>query len=393
MNRNEVQSFLIRRFITVIALASVAEYFLITFLNGTILPFAMRIYFGNNYLEGRVSILTILAAIFLSILCLILTLVGNILPGGASDAVHSLADSITSLMVRIFNGSGPDIRTPRITATSQSVFVLVVLVYVVLIVIPYLLAGFVYVRTVIRKMKEIEEAEHQRNLEYEKKRNLMISDIAHDIRTPVTTIAGYSQAIVSGKVPKEEVDDYLGAVMTKSQRLTELVNLLFDYVKLDSEGFTMDRKPLDICETVRECAVFAFDDIEKKGMELDVDIPEEPVMVSADKIHISRAVTNLITNAVKHNESGTKIGLLVEPLEKKVKITVADTGNEIPSELAENLFDPFVMGEKSRTTKNGTGLGLSIVKKTVDMHGGTVELKASSPEGYTKSFVITLDQN
>ena len=392
MNRKEVQSYLIKRFIIIIAITSVAEYLLLTLLNRNVLPLIMRIYFGNNYLEGRVSALTIVAAIFLTILTLIVKFFAFILPSPLSGGVTSVAELLTSLMQLMFSAGGSGSGSPNVSSINQIVFLMMLVAYVVLIALPYVISGFIFVRVVISKMKEIEEEERSRNREYERKRNLMISDIAHDIRTPVTTISGYSQAIMAGKVRDEELDDYLEAIRNKSGRLTELVGLLFDYVRLDSEGFEMDRKPLDICETVRECIAFVYDDIEKKEMEIDIDVPEEPVMVSADKIHISRAVTNLITNAVKHNESGTKIGLSVTPLEKQVKISVADNGNEIPAELAENLFDPFVMGEKSRTTRSGSGLGLSIVKKTVEMHEGTIELVSPFEGGYTKAFVITLQR-
>lgn len=392
MNRKEVQSYLIKRFIIIIAITSVAEYLLLTLLNRNVLPLIMRIYFGNNYLEGRVSALTIVAAILLTILTLIVKFFAFILPSPLSGGVTSVAELLTSLMQLMFSAGGSGSGSPNVSSINQIVFLMMLVAYVVLIALPYVISGFIFVRVVISKMKEIEEEERSRNREYERKRNLMLSDIAHDIRTPVTTISGYSQAIMAGKVRDEELDDYLEAIRNKSGRLTELVGLLFDYVRLDSEGFEMDRKPLDICETVRECIAFVYDDIEKKEMEIDIDVPEEPVMVSADKIHISRAVTNLITNAVKHNESGTKIGLSVTPLEKQVKISVADNGNEIPAELAENLFDPFVMGEKSRTTRSGSGLGLSIVKKTVEMHEGTIELVSPFEGGYTKAFVITLQR-
>lgn len=392
MNRKEVQSYLIKRFIIIIAITSVAEYLLLTLLNRNVLPLIMRIYFGNNYMEGRVSALTIVAAILLTILTLIVKFFAFILPSPLSGGVTSVAELLTSLMQLMFSAGGSGSGSPNVSSINQIVFLMMLVAYVVLIALPYVISGFIFVRVVISKMKEIEEEERSRNREYERKRNLMISDIAHDIRTPVTTISGYSQAIMAGKVRDEELDDYLEAIRNKSGRLTELVGLLFDYVRLDSEGFEMDRKPLDICETVRECIAFVYDDIEKKEMEIDIDVPEEPVMVSADKIHISRAVTNLITNAVKHNESGTKIGLSVTPLEKQVKISVADNGNEIPAELAENLFDPFVMGEKSRTTRSGSGLGLSIVKKTVEMHEGTIELVSPFEGGYTKAFVITLQR-
>jgi len=392
LNRKEVQSYLIKRFIIIIAITSVAEYLLLTLLNRNVLPLIMRIYFGNNYMEGRVSALTIVAAILLTILTLIVKFFAFILPSPLSGGVTSVAELLTSLMQLMFSAGGSGSGSPNVSSINQIVFLMMLVAYVVLIALPYVISGFIFVRVVISKMKEIEEEERSRNREYERKRNLMISDIAHDIRTPVTTISGYSQAIMAGKVRDEELDDYLEAIRNKSGRLTELVGLLFDYVRLDSEGFEMDRKPLDICETVRECIAFVYDDIEKKEMEIDIDVPEEPVMVSADKIHISRAVTNLITNAVKHNESGTKIGLSVIPLEKQVKISVADNGNEIPAELAENLFDPFVMGEKSRTTRSGSGLGLSIVKKTVEMHEGTIELVSPFEGGYTKAFVITLQR-
>lgn len=390
MNRSEVQSFLIGRFILTIAVTSIVEYLLLTILNGKVLPVIMMIYFGNNYAEGRVSFITIAAAIVLTIVSLLLRLLASLLPALPGDLVSDLADRVALLMVRIFNDSGSVKGIPRVTIINQTVFLLMLMMYFILIAVPYLVSGIFYVRMVVRMMKKIEEDEHRRNMEYERRRNLMLSDIAHDIRTPITTISGYSQAITSGKVKPGELDEYLTAIRNKSGRLTELVGLLFDYVKLDSEGFEPDLKPVDICEVARECVAFLYDDMENKEMELDIDIPEEPFVVSADKIHLSRAITNLINNAVKHNEKGTLLRISVLPEGSSVTVEVADSGEKIPEEIAEHIFDPFVMGESSRSTKNGSGLGLSIVKKTVEMHGGTVELKELSGDPYTKAFVITI---
>ena len=134
----------------------------------------------------------------------------------------------------------------------------------------------------------------------------MLSDIAHDLRTPMTTVNGYAKALADGMVVEPEKQlEYLQAIQNKSARMNDLIHLLFEYVKLDSEGFSLDRKETDLSELLRENAALIYADFEDAGMEFEIDIPEEVVSVSVDPIQFSRVITNLLNNAMKHNESGS----------------------------------------------------------------------------------------
>ena len=179
--------------------------------------------------------------------------------------------------------------------------------------------------------------------------------------------------------------------------MNDIVQMLFNYVRLDSDGFDLVRAPVDICELVRECAALAYQDVEDAGMEFDIDIPEEKIMVSADKIQMSRVVTNLLTNAVKHNDKGTHIGVKVTSDSDDTRIYISDSGKEIDKELASDIFEPFVMGDKSRSSKGGSGLGLSIARKVVELHGWKIKLVQRPEIGryhlgdiYGKVFVIII---
>ena len=228
----------------------------------------------------------------------------------------------------------------------------------------------------------------------------MLSDIAHDLRTPMTTVSGYANALADGMVrdPQQQAA-YLDAIQRKSHRMNDLINLLFEYVKLDSEGFSLDRKPHDLCEIARENAALIYSDVEDAGMTLDVEIPDEPIMVSVDEVQISRVITNLLTNAMRHNDKGTRIMLCLFRQEGVIHLMVADSGSVIPKDLEEHLFEPFARGDASRKSSGGSGLGLSIAKKVVEMHGWRMKL-VQQPQiqhypfvaKYAKAFLIQIKE-
>ena len=123
-------------------------------------------------------------------------------------------------------------------------------------------------------------------------------------------------------VSPEEQGKYLETIMNKSFRMNELIQLLFDYVKLKSDGFQIQKEPLELCEFLRECSAVQYQDILDAGMELQVEIPEKELWIQADKVQFSRALTNLLVNAVRHNEKGTEIGVyLTEEDDLHVTIT------------------------------------------------------------------------
>lgn len=253
----------------------------------------------------------------------------------------------------------------------------------------------------MREFKQIQREREEAQKEFDRKRNLMLSDIAHDLRTPMTTVSGYAKALSDGMVTDpERRQEYLESIQNKSVRMNDLINLLFEYVKLDSDGFTLDRKELDLCELLRENAALVYSEVESAGMELEVEIPEAKALVSADAVQLSRVVTNLLTNAMRHNGSGTKIGLFMIRELDRIYILVADSGSFISDELQQKLFEPFARGDDSRGSSGGSGLGLSIAKKIVQMHGWDLKLVQqpqiqhyAGVERYAKAFVITLNMN
>lgn len=257
--------------------------------------------------------------------------------------------------------------------------------------VPIVGAAVWFARIVVEEVQRMDKQEEETRLKYEKARNLMLSDIAHDLRTPITTIAGYSKALNDGMVTSEEKrKEYLEAIENKSERMSDLITLLFEYVRLDSDNFSLKKTKVDITELLRENAALLYSDVEEKGMEFTIEIPEEPCMVEVDKLQFSRVITNLINNALKHNNSGTEICLQMKKIGKLIQITVSDNGNMISPMIAEHIFEPFVVADASRESKGGSGLGLSIAKKIVQMHGGTLELKQYYEE-HRKSFIVKIN--
>ena len=229
----------------------------------------------------------------------------------------------------------------------------------------------------------------------------MISNIVHDRKTPMTTVYGYAKALNDGIVPADKQPEYHEAIMAKTERMNEIALLLLDYVKLDSEGFTIKKERIDICELVRSCCALCYTDVESAGDEIDIDIPEKPLLISADSVQLKRVITNLIMNAIRHNPDGTKIGVFLKcesmSTAEDIRIFVADSGPVIPSPLCEQIFEPFVTGDESRTSGSGTGLGLAISARICEMHEFDLKL-VQKPEifryhlddAYRKVFVVAM---
>lgn len=261
---------------------------------------------------------------------------------------------------------------------------------IVLFVIPILATIHMFTKVILDEVARLEEEKMAFQKEYEKKRNLMLSDIAHDLRTPITTIAGYAKALNDGMVTGEDKKrEYLEAIENKSDRMNNLINLLYEYVKLDSDRFALKKEQVDLAELLRENAALLYPDVEEKGMEFVVDIPEQPCMVEMDPLQVSRVVTNLINNSIRHNEPGTTITLEFKDVFYNREIIISDDGEPIEESVVEHIFEPFAVGDASRRTKGGSGLGLSIARRIVEMHGWSIDL-FQNKRGYKKAFIINI---
>ena len=249
---------------------------------------------------------------------------------------------------------------------------------------------FIQMRNTFNDMAEQMEQNAKEKIEIEQRRNLLLSDIAHDLKTPITTISGYATALIDGliKNPEKEVQ-YLEAIKAKSLRMDELIMLLFEYVKLDSVGFTLNREQLDLAELLRENIALLYTDFETKKIGINMDIPDEEVNYEVDRIQFSRVIANLLNNAIRYNPQGSLVTIKMF-VDDCIQIVIGDNGEPIKEEIVDHIFEPFVTGDESRTTRSGSGLGLSIAKKVVTMHGGDLVLDHKINDDYTKAFVITL---
>lgn len=319
-----------------------------------------------------------------SILQMLLYVALSFLPGGLDGYAQRVIGQRMGDSMRII------VDSPLFVGTGGALLrLLVIVVFLALIfvsVLPYLAGAFYYYRAVTRKVNELMEEEKEQQIAYDRERNLLLSDIAHDIKTPITTLCSYSKALSDDLVQGEKRQEYLQAIYNKSMRMNELITLLFEYVKLDSVGFELHREECDLGEMLRECTASLYSDYEERMIELRAEIPETPVPYNMDKLQMMRAVTNLLTNAVRYGKEGGKTLVKLSDY----TITVADDGLPIDDELARHIFDPFSRGDRARRTEGGSGLGLSIASKIVTMHGGELKLDCNYGHGYTKAFRMTL---
>lgn len=378
MQKRTLKWFFIKNFLVILLCIYIAQGFLDILYRQAVLPLL------TNLLEMQQITVSGGGNILLLFLQLALFYLASLLPGGAGLYLQSfIAD-------RISDGPQIQISSPFYQGFQGVLLNLASFLFLLFLLglslVPYLAGAFWYYRIVTRKINELLEEEKERQLDFERKRSLLLSDIAHDIKTPITTICGYSRALSEGVASEEKSRDYLDAVYEKALRIDELITLLFEYVKLDSEGYALHKKTGDLAELLRETVAAFYTDFEEKQIALTIDIPEEPVPCEMDSLQMRRAVTNLLTNALRYGKENGKVLVRL----KSYSITVADDGKPIDPDFAERIFEPFSREDSARTTKEGNGLGLSITAKIIQMHGGSLALNSTFGEGYTKAFQIKM---
>lgn len=398
MHREEsLQFFLIKRFIQIMAVVGIVEYIVTFLVNQYVMPVVLVRFFPKYLHEISVGGVEIFLLLITVLLLLLVSLLQLLLPAAVRGSVQLAGEQIQRTTLYLLPGLHTNASMIQMERREMVALFLVMSGVALLILLPYAVGAFIYARITLREFREVQKEREQAKLEFDRKRNLMLSDIAHDLRTPMTTVAGYAKALSDGMVKDPgQRQEYLEAIQNKSVRMNDLINLLFEYVKLDSEGFALDKEPLDLCELLRENAALIYSDVETAGMELDVQIPESRIEVTGDKIQLSRVVTNLLTNAIRHNPPGTRIGILVQKEVDRIDVMIADSGELIGDDLVNKMFEPFAKADASRKG-GGSGLGLSIARKVVQMHGWKLFVVQQpqiqhypGAERYAKAFVICI---
>jgi len=229
--------------------------------------------------------------------------------------------------------------------------------------------------------------ENRKKLEQDKQK--MLADISNDLKTPITVIQGYAKGIHDGMVSVEEQQQYLETIYKKAEGLTELINTFYEYSKMEHPDYSLNLEQIDICIFLRDYMADKYNELDLGGFEMEVDIPEERILCKIDRVQLKRAFDNIVNNAIKHNVSGTTLTCILASMEGYVRVTMADNGYGIQEEISHDIFEPFVVGEKSRS-KHGSGLGLTVSKKIIESHGGSISLIMPPHINYKTEFEILL---
>ena len=215
--------------------------------------------------------------------------------------------------------------------------------------------------------------------EAERTKNELITNVAHDLRTPLTSIIGYLE-ILSGKsapLTPEMQKKYIDIAYSKSKRLEKLIEDLFGFTKLNYGRISMRVTKVDIIKLLGQLLEESYPNFSNKGLsyELQSNVPAKVIL--ADGNLLARLFDNLINNAIKYGAEGKRILVRVHAAAETVQVSVTNYGYVIPAEELPLIFDKFYRVEQSRSTHTGgTGLGLAIVKNIVDMHGGDITVKS-----------------
>lgn len=249
-------------------------------------------------------------------------------------------------------------------------------------------AEFAEIKDTFNLMMDRLEEEKAKVILNERKKNALLLDLSHDIKTPMSTIKSYVNALEEDMIPEDQKKESYEIIDSKVNRVSNLMDDLFMTLKLDSTEYVVTTERIDICELLREICVGYYGEVVDKGFDFDIDIPEESIEAEIDRKLFSRVIENILTNSIKYNRNGHLIRvLLTVDVSHNVIIKIMDDGTLIEPQIRKNLFDAFVRGDKARKTDGGTGLGLSIARTIIEKHNGSLQYMC---EGNFNCFVITI---
>ena len=223
----------------------------------------------------------------------------------------------------------------------------------------------------------------------EDRRSEFIANISHELRTPMTTISGFADGILDGTIPPEQETKYLRSISDETKRLSRLVREMLDVSQMRNRAADPSKRTVfDLTELIMQTMLSFESRATKKNLDVDPQLPENHILVRADRDGITQVIYNLIDNAVKFAEPGSCITIRLYKDDGKAYVSVRDKGETIPPDDLPFIFDRFHKSDRSRSLdKTGVGLGLYLVKAIINSHDEDIAVK--SEDGITE-FVFTL---
>ncbi|SFE22589.1 Signal transduction histidine kinase [Paenibacillus algorifonticola] len=218
----------------------------------------------------------------------------------------------------------------------------------------------------------------------------MLSNVSHDLKTPLTVIMGYAEVLLrKTDLPSEERQRMLEQIFNKSVEVNERILAFFDLSKLEADDYDIPLSVVDACEVCQHRILSYFDLLAERGIEVDIRLPDEPVWVYANEEALSRVLDNLLSNAVRYGADGKYLGFSLVSVGGDIRIEVTDRGRGIAKMDQNRIFERMYTMDDSRNRNiQGSGLGLAIAKKLTEQIGGRISLE--SIQGSYTCFTVTL---
>ena len=240
----------------------------------------------------------------------------------------------------------------------------------------------------LNEIKMTIRRQEQEAIESEKKKNDLVVFLAHDLKTPLTSIVAYLSILeTKPDMPEEERKKYTHISLEKAIRLGELINEFFEITKFNLQDIVLEPGNLDLSMMLEQIADELYAVLKEKNLRCDVQI-DDTLMIYGDADKLARVFDNLLRNAIAYCDKGTAIRIQAKERHQEIEIVVANEGEKIPEEELSAIFEKFYRVDGSRSSKTGgAGLGLAIAKEIVELYHGTI--RAESDEWETR-FIVTL---
>lgn len=220
-------------------------------------------------------------------------------------------------------------------------------------------------------------------------RQQFISDVSHEFQTPLTAIQGFATILKNEKLTDEQRQKYADIIIFHSKRLSTLSKNMLQLTLLEGEDVKLDMSEFSLIEQLNRVIETQDNLALSKNIEIEFQIPKNDMRIEADEARLEQVWINLINNAIKYTNEDGVVTISVKKTSKEVEVSIEDTGVGMSKEAISHIFERFYRQDKSRSVE-GNGLGLSIVKRIVDLHHGTIDVKSREDGG--SQFIVKLPQ-
>jgi len=250
------------------------------------------------------------------------------------------------------------------------------------------------VRGALDKQRLVEEKRRAEEAlrELDRMKSEFISNVSHELRSPLHAIRGFTKLLLEGKVPYPEIQrEFLSVIDKQSQRLGVLIDGLFDLSRLESGRFQIQKQRLSIRDVIHKAVESFYSLASDKGIVISEDIPATLPEIEADGERVSQVMVNLLSNAIKFSNGGRSVIVKGGAKDGELVVQVTDHGIGIPKEAMPHLFERFYRAEDSMA-RGGAGLGLYISRQIIEAHGGRIWAESKVGKGTTVSFALPLNE-